>query len=238
MITWSTELVLEYGKRLARSLVRRGAPVQVNDLASTAPVSRKLGHDRGLPIDRHYIEQFLREHSGDIRGRVLEIGSSRYVRAFGRSVSASDVLHATADNDAATIVGDLTRHKTLPHAAYDCFICTQTLNFIYDVAAAVDGIAHVLRPGGVVLATVSGISQISRYDMERWGDYWRFTDASLRRLFEPAFGDAIEIHTYGNVAAAMAFLQGLAVEDLPDRDVLDHRDPDYQVTLAVRARKK
>lgn len=238
MTGWSAGRAIDVAKTIARSLVRRGTPVRFNDVASTEPVSRRFGGDRGQPLDRHYIEGFLRRHAGDIRGRVLEIGDSTYTRAFGQSVGAADVLHATADNNAATIVGDLTKAETLPAGSYDCLICTQTLNFIYDAAAAVRGIEHVLRPGGIALVTVAGISQISRYDMDRWGDYWRFTNASAARLFEPVFGSAVEIETHGNVAAAIGLLQGLAVEDLPDRTVLDQQDPDYQVIVTIRARKR
>jgi len=238
MTSWSAARAFDVAKTVARSLVRRGTPVRFNDLGSVTPVSRRFGGDRGKPLDRHYIEAFLRQHAADIHGRVLEIGDSTYTRAFGNSVIAADVLHATADNNAATIVGDLTKADHLPADSYDCLVCTQTLNFIYDAPAAIRGIAHVLRPGGIALVTVAGISQISRYDMDRWGDYWRFTNASAARLFEPVFGDAVEIETRGNVAVAIGLLQGLAVEDLPDRSVLDEHDPDYQVIVTVRARKR
>jgi SAM-dependent methyltransferase len=215
------------------AIVRRRTRVVFDDLARTTPVSSRFGHERGTPIDRHYIAEFLGRQRAAITGRVLEIGEARYTRAFGTAVTASDVLHVEA-RAGVTIVGDLTRIATLPAATIDCVICTQTLNFIYDAGAAVAGLRHVLRPGGVALVTVAGISQISRYDMDRWGDYWRFTDASLRRLFEPVFA-RVEIESYGNVAAAVALLQGLAVEDLPDRRVLAARDRDYQVTLGVVA---
>jgi SAM-dependent methyltransferase len=238
MSTSTAARALAYAKTLARTLVRRRTPVQFNDLSSTSPVSRSFGTDRGQPIDRHYIEAFLRKHSADITGRVLEIGGAQYTRAFGRDVTASHVLHASTGNREATLVGDLAKLETLPAGEYDCLICTQTLNFIFDVDAAVAGLAHVLRPGGIALTTVAGISQISRYDMDRWGDYWRFTDASLRRLFEPVFGDGVEIQTHGNVTAALALLQGLAIEDLPDRRLLDDRDADYQVILTARAKKR
>ncbi|MBI5446642.1 MAG: methyltransferase domain-containing protein [Deltaproteobacteria bacterium] len=189
-------------------------------------------------MDRYYVERFLGSRSELVRGCVLEVASSEYSRRFGgERVSRYEVLHATAGNPEATIVGDLTDPATLPENAVDCFICTQTFNFIFDVRKAVAGAHHVLRPGGVLLATVSGISQISRYDMDRWGDYWRFTTASLGKLFEPVFLGGVEIEPWGNVLAATAFLQGLCVEDLPNRALLDERDPDYQVLLTVVARK-
>ena len=181
-----------------------------------APISRCFGLDRGLPIDRYYIEAFLGRHVPDIRGRVLEIGDSTYTRRFGGpQVSRSDVLHAAPGNTAATLIGDLATGEGIPQAAFDCTILTQTLQFIYDVPSAIRNVCRSLKPGGVVLATVPGISQISRYDMDRWGDFWRFTPLSARRLFQEAFPqEALSVKSYGNVLAAVAFLHGLATEEL------------------------
>ena len=82
-----------------------------------------------------------------------------------------------------------------------------------------------------------GISQIVRYDMDRWGDYWRFTSLSARRLFECGFpGGEVRVEAHGNVLAATAFLQGLSSRDLR-ADELDYTDPDYEVLIAVRAVK-
>jgi hypothetical protein len=94
-----------------------------------------------------------------------------------------------------------------------------------------------LKPGGILLVTVPGISQISRYDMDRWGDFWRFTDASVTRLFGNVFGgENISVRTYGNVLAACAFLQGLSAEDMSTEN-LEYQDRDYQLLIGVRARK-
>ena len=88
------------------------------------------------------------------------------------------------------------------------------------------------------MVTVAGISQVSKYDMDRWGDYWRFTAKSALKLFEDVFGNGnVEIVTFGNVLAATALLQGLAVEDLPDQSLLDDVDPDYPVIIGVKAKK-
>jgi SAM-dependent methyltransferase len=223
---------------LIRYMTRKKVKVVFNDFSITKPVSTLFGYDRGTPIDRYYIEKFLTGKSQLLRGRVLEIGDSSYSRRFGGdNVTAVEVLHPTSRNRAATIVGDLTDITTLPEAAVDCFICTQTFNFIFDVQKAVQGAHHLLKPGGVLLATVAGISQISRYDMERWGDYWRFTTASIDRLFRPVFTEGVEVESYGNVLAATAFLQGIVVEDLPDPALLDDRDEDYQLVIAIVARK-
>lgn len=223
---------------VVRYLTRKKVRVVFNDLHRNTPVSGMLGCDRGTPIDRYYIERFLEKQSSQIRGQVMEVGESTYSRRYGGDkVEVCNVLHATPGNKQATLVGDLTDTLTLPNNSMDCFICCQTLNFIYDVQKAVQGAHYLLKPGGVLLATVSGIGQISRYDMDRWGDYWRFTTASLEKLFTPVFKGGVEIGSFGNVLAATAFLQGLSLEDLPDRSLLDQNDLAYQMLLTIVARK-
>lgn len=217
---------------------RRPAPTALETLGLTRldPVSRTFGFDRGKPIDRWYIERFLAGHAADVRGRVLEVAESTYTEWYGGAdVERSDVLHAAPGNPHATIVGDLTTGEGIPAAAFDCFVMTQTLPFVYDVAGAVRGAQRLLRPGGVVLATVPGMSQVSREDQRDWGDWWRFTSQGAHRLFGEVFGeDAVQVRSHGNVLAACAFLYGLAAEELTEAQ-LAHRDPDYELLTTIRA---
>lgn len=212
--------------------------VRFGSLRRVTPISREFGLDRGQCIDRYYIETFLSSHAADISGRVLEIGDDAYTRRFGgERVSCSDVLNLRSGDPKTTLVGDLANAQHIASDAFDCIVFTQTLQFIYDVRSALGHLHRVLRPGGVLLATVAGISQISRYDMERWGDYWRFTTLSARRVFEECFPAAnIEVQAYGNVLAVVAFLEGLAAVELR-REELDHLDPDYELLITVRAVK-
>ncbi len=215
----------------------RSSAVRFGSLRRLSPISRTFGFDRGLPIDRYYIERFLLEHTGDIRGRTLEVADNTYTRRFGGGrVERSDVLHAAVGNPNATIIADLTGDDGLPTEAFDCIILTQTLHLIYDVRACARQLCRALKPGGVLLATVPGISQISRYDMERWGDYWRFTSLSARRLCEEAGPMEVSVTSYGNVFTAIAFLHGLAAEELRQKE-LDYSDRDYELLIGVRAVK-
>ena len=210
-----------------------------SDLRRLEPLSRTFGFDRGTPIDRYYIESFLAGHSEAIRGRVLEVGDSAYTRRFGGDrVTRADVLHATEGNHKATIVGDLANGKGIPQSAFDCIILTQVLPFVFDARAALATCHAALRPGGVLLATVPGISQISRYDMDRWGDFWRFTSLGLRRLAEEAFDpEQVQIESHGNVLVATAFLHGMSSQELT-RAELDHRDRDYELIVTLHARRR
>ncbi len=205
-------------------------------LLPSEPVSRQFGSERGRPIDRWYIERFLKANAADVRGRVLEVAEPTYTQWYGEGdVTSSDVLYAAEGNPEATLVGDLVSGSGLAEQNWDCFICTQTLQFIADTKAAVAGTRRLLAPGGVLLATVPGISQISTVDDDAWGDWWRFNERGTRLLFEAEYGaENVTIERHGNVQAAAAFLYGMAAEDLETAE-LEREDPDYHMIICVRA---
>ncbi|HKG98982.1 MAG TPA: methyltransferase domain-containing protein [Pyrinomonadaceae bacterium] len=211
--------------------------LKFGSLGRVNPISRHFGFDRGNCIDRFYIEDFLSTNASDIKGRVLEIADNEYTKQFGGNrVTQSDVLHVQG-SPRATIVADLTRADNVPSDSFDCMIITQTLQFIYDTRAAIATMHRLLKPGGVLLTTFPGISQISRVDMDQWGEYWRFTTMSAKQLFAETFGDSVTVQAYGNVFAAVAFLHGLAQEDI-DLAKLKPHDADYEVLVTVRAVKQ
>lgn len=211
----------------------------MGELRRVTPISRVFGLDRGLPVTRYYIEQFLAAHATDIRGRVLEIGDNFYTRKFGGDrVDRSDVLHYVAGEPGATIIADLTSGDEIPSGTFDCLIITQTLQMVFDVRAALRTLYRILRPGGVLLATSHGISRIGRREgIDPWGEYWHFTSQSTQRLLSEIFPvGSFRVDTYGNVLSAIASLHGLAAEEL-EKEELDYRDPDYEVIVTAMATK-
>lgn len=215
--------------------------VRFGSLRRLNPISRRWGEDRGGPLDRYYIENFLRENGADIRGRVMEIAEDVYSRWFGGNrVARVDILaYREGEHPNAAFIGDLTSADHIPSDAFDCVIVTQTLQLIYDVRSAVRTMHRILKPGGVVLVTVPGISQTNRHDAVPWGDYWcwNFTPLSARMLFEEYFpAENVDIGVHGNVLVAASFLYGLGREELT-RSELDYLDPDYPVLITVRAQK-
>lgn len=213
--------------------------VDFGGLRRLTPISSDWGFDRGTPIDRFYIHRFLAAQASDVHGRVLEIDNPELTQLYGGDrVTRSDVLHIDDAEPPVTIVGDLASGTGIPSARFDCAIVTQTIQFIYDVHGVVRTLHRCLAPGGVALVTVPGITPISRFDMERWGQYWCFTTLSVTRLFEEAFDpEGLQVQAYGNVLAATAFLQGVAAEEL-EPDELLACDPHFETLITVRARKR
>lgn len=231
---------------MPRPIMRRIRPgsipphgrVDLGDLRRDRPISRHFGFERGLPIDRYYIERFLAAHREDVRGRVLEVGDATYTRRFGgERVTRSDVLHVPPGTEEATIIADLGSGEGIPSDAFDAIILTQTLHLIWDVPAGVATLERILSQDGVLLATVPGISQIDR---GQWRDtwYWAFTVQSMQRLFSDRFGaENVDVFAAGNALAAVAFLEGLAADELREDELLVH-DEAYPVTVSIRAVKR
>ena len=234
--TLRNKIPFEQRRRLLRSLPRLAQPAWLGTLRRTAPVSDNWGIERGTPIDRHYIERFLHQHRCDIRGHVLEIRDNRYTKSYGTGVIRSDILDINPANLQATVIADLSAADAILADQFDCFILTQTLQFIYETRAAVAHAHRILRPGGVLLATLPCVSRISpRHGLQT--DYWRFTVASCTALFGAAFGaEQVTVCSHGNVLTSIAFLAGLAAEELSAQE-LDACDAYFPLLLTVRALK-
>ncbi|UFH53105.1 glycosyltransferase [Spirosoma sp. KNUC1025] len=219
------------------SFIPEPGKVQTGDFRRVRPFSTEFGYDRGGPVDRYYIENFLKKNEDLIKGRVLEIGDNAYTMQFGGSrVVQSDVLHVHSDNPMATFVGDLSDAPQIPSDSFDCIVLTQTLHLIYNMKGAIETCYRILKPGGVLLLTVPGISHI---DHDEWNEnwLWAFTAGSLRRVLSEAFPVSyVDINTFGNVFIATAFLYGMGLSEVTKYE-LDWMDPHYQVIITAKAVK-
>jgi SAM-dependent methyltransferase len=238
-VTWLRRAGRRLPRPLREALWRRtvGSQERIDwgDLRRTEPFSREWGAERGLPVDRVYIERFLERHAADVRGEALEIHGSLYTERYGGDrVTTAHVLDLDSTNPAATIVGDLEAADTLPEGRFDCFVLTQTLQFVADAAAATSNAYRSLAPGGVLLLTVPSISQLER----GWPDLWRWTPMGLERFLDEALPAEAEreLGVEGNVLTAVAFLFGLAAADLRHADY-EARDSSYPLILTARIRK-
>jgi hypothetical protein len=220
------------------SLLRRTARrPRWGNLRRRRPLSESFGYDRGTPVDRWYIERFLAENASDVHGDVLEVGDARYTERFGGDrVTRSDVVDVDPSNDRATIVADLCERGSLPRSAFDCFVLTQTLQFLPDVATGLQNAFDALRAGGTLLVTAPTVSRLEPNQAER--DLWRFGPAGLELALRRACpGADVRVAGYGSLVAAVASLEGLAAEEL-DEDELRRIDPDFPLVVCGWARKR
>ena len=203
----------------------------------TGPIRDDWGRSRGTPVDRWYIERFLAAHSSDITGDVLEVMDDRYTRMFGTNVRSTRVLDVEAANSSASLIADLESPNAIPAAAFDCVLITQTLHYVLDVRTAVASIFRGLRPGGTCLATVPIISPLDA-GARPAGEYWRLTQHACRRIFGEAFGpEQVEVGAPGNARAAVAFLLGLAAEELDERELTASHER-FPLVATIRAAKR
>ena len=203
-------------------------------LEELQPFSRDFGYSYCTPVDRFYINNFIHKHAKDIRGKIYEIGDDQYSSKFSQKNSLIVILNAH-DKYSDSIRIDLNEKNFNLYNSADCIVLTQTLNFVYNFQNAISEVFNILKPGGVCLLTVAGLSQISRFDMNRWGDFWRFTDLSIKSMLSENF-TIFEVESFGNYYASVSFLAGIPLEKL-NQELLNFNDEDYQLIIGARMEK-
>jgi hypothetical protein len=213
-----------------RTLVRWGS------FRRTAPISDNFGWERGQPVDRFYIERFLERFAQDVQGDVLEVMEPLYTDRFGGDrVRRRHIVDIDEGNPRATIVADLGQPGSLGEERFDCVILTQTLQYIARPATALANVWASLRAGGVCLITAPSLSRI---DPDLAGvDLWRILPAGLAELLaETCDGAELETAGFGNALAALAFVMGLAADEL-DASELEVHDEHFPIVACARVRK-
>lgn len=220
---WGRRLLARCTVRWLRMLYRR----------RVLPLSQGRGFDYGTPVSRYYSGTFIRSHAHEVRGRILEFGWPDYKAYFDPArVERYDIMGLTP-GEHVTIVADLQKMAQVTDASFDCIVCTQVLLLVPDPFAAAGELYRVLTPGGLLLMSVPRTSLTAPRDGFP-GDYWRFTEDSLRLLLAPFSEVSISIH--GNPIAAFCAANRIAIEDASRAD-LDWTDPRFPLHVNVYARK-
>ncbi|WP_034445639.1 class I SAM-dependent methyltransferase [Butyrivibrio sp. AE2032] len=200
------------------------------------PVSERYGMELGTAIDRVYIEKFLQKNADCIVGDIGEFASDNYIKRFSSRIDNKYIFHVNGWGD-NVIQADFSKAEDVSENLLDCLICTQTIQFIFEIDKAVSNIYRVLKKGGTALVTGHGLAQLSLYDYRNWGEYWRFTNMSMKKLFEQSFGKGnVDVITYGNAKTAAAMIFGLCAESL-DLSDFDYDDMQYPVVVGAVCRK-
>jgi SAM-dependent methyltransferase len=221
------------GSRRSRQVRRLFEPARLRlFMMPVKPRGDRYAFGRGESVDRRYIESFLSDNRGLIRGRCMEVGDDRYTRRFGGdAVQKIDILDIDSDNPKATIIGDLQDLSHVESSSFDCIIVTQVLQFLEDPSAGVRELRRILVPGGSALVTMPTMAPIDHINL----DMQRFMPLGVSRMFSRFFGGADTVVTsYGNLLTGKAYWSGLAQEDLPQR-AWEFDDPTYPVIVGVRA---
>lgn len=226
-------------KQIRKQIAALLDPINPQDLLKKyLPVSNVYGLDRGKSVDRWYIEKFMSENRNDIKGKTLEILDRDYTKKYGKGkVTFSHILDIDLNNRHADIYGDLRNLKNkIKSNTYDCIILTQVLQYIDEPVAALKECHRILKPGGVILATIPTICRVDCVAGDE-GDYWRFTRAGSVQLFRKAFPKQnIEAKAQGNILTGMGFWVGLSQSDYNKEDFA-HNDPNFPCLITVRAHK-
>jgi SAM-dependent methyltransferase len=197
------------------------------------PLSYEWGADRGTPLCRYYLDQFLQEFAADVQGHCLEFEGDDYTRGYGHDLTRADILHVDASNPKATLVADLTQPNDIPSDRFACVICTHVLHIIFEMERFVAELHRILKPGGVLLIAVPHVSMAD----PQWHELWRFTQEGLQRLLAKVFGaDRVTTRAYGNSLTAAGQIRGLATEEFTPEE-LNHHDPRFAVEICGRAVK-
>ncbi len=205
---------------------------------AVSPLCEDFGNSRGKPLDRAYIEAFIERNSELIKGNVLEVLRDTYATRFGGTrVSGLEILNLTSDSREATIIADLANCPEVPAESFDCIILTQTLQYIPDCAAAVGNVWRLLKPGGIALISVPMLSRLDAPPGGGYEDCWRFPPNGLRLLLSRYFPNScISVESHGNVQVALAYLMGLAREDLEQHEI-DSNHWGFPVVVTATAMK-
>jgi SAM-dependent methyltransferase len=198
------------------------------------PLSTKFGFDRGTPIDRYWIESFLKQHANFIKGNCMEIGDDRYTKQFGTDkVTHIEIVDINEQNKKATIYGDLRSIPQIKDNTFDTIVLTHVLGMIDDLDSAVKEIYRILKPGGTVLVTVACLAPI----FEGNAGNWRIMPGGAKYLFEKHFtSELVKIKTYGNVYSGQCFWVGMSQEELSTEE-LEFNDPNFPCITTIVATK-
>jgi len=201
------------------------------------PLCYDYGISRGgHSIARYYIDAFVREYKDSIQGTVMEIGDGRYTK-WGKAVEKSLIMILDEAEEEPYIKGNLETGEGMQEETIDCFVLTNVFTSLFDLNAAISNVGKALKKGGKAIITVAGIASLCRVQYETYGQFWRFTPASISRLLrENIPGAKITVKTFGNVKTSAAFLYGMTVEDLTQEE-LDYRDSNYPMVIGAYVEK-
>ena len=144
-------------------------------------LSRKLANT--LFDARGFSDRFIRRLATETRNkRVLEIGSGKlekgeYPKSYKKYFDkTNEFIQSDIVAEYGHEVVDATNMRYTDE--FDLVICSNVLEHIFDIHAAVNGIHQATKPGGCAAVVVPSVYPLH----DEPHDYWRLTEHSLRML--------------------------------------------------------
>ena len=205
--------------------------LQWGDLRRRFPVDANYGFGRGTPIDRFYLDIFLRKIKKNVCGKILEIGADQKrldLKKYkpGARFDSLDI----EGKSKPTFTANAEVQSILKPRSYDSILAFNVLGHCRNPFSVTKNMHTWLRPGGIAFCAVSSSQRVGRCPE----DCWKIQPDGLRALFSNF--RKIQIISYGNLTTTIGALQGLAAEELSKEELLDHH-PDYPVLSCVIAEK-
>ena len=221
-----------------RAILNRFLSPSKTTLRSIKKHSEKFGFDRGTPIDRYYIDHFLKNLNLENNfNRSLEFGEILYSDSFKvkEKYFLSHPEYETRDIASNQILFDLNSEHSYEGTKFDLILSTNVINFTKNPFVSIKHHIDMLNSRGTLVLTVSASMPISKFDAERWGDYWRFTPDGLNQLLR-TLNCEYHIKSFGSFVTSIAFLCGLSAEEIDATD-LNKNDDSYPIVVMAIIKK-
>ncbi len=195
------------------------------------PLSRNFGVERGTPVGRYYVEQFVKSNGNNIHGDILEFGASARYKKFFNGFESYETI-SVSNEPGITYIADIHNMNELPNKKFDCIVCTQVFEHLKYPESAAKSLFFMLKDNGILLFTAPFINNVHGCP----SDYRRFTLDGCRLILEDAGFYLEQISYGGNCMVSTGSLMGMVAEDFSESD-LNTKDDVYPYNILIRAVK-
>ena len=163
-----------------------------------------------------------------LRPRLATLTGAGLVLSVDAEPRWTDVLPAAADV--------MVFERGLPEvAAADWVVLDRCLQWLPEMAIALEEVVGRLRPGAALVTFFTGIA---RAEPSERAPLWSVAPYAARRMHQERRElERVEVDQYGNVTLALAWIYRLPAGDLTERE-LASVDPAYPLLVAVTASKR
>ena len=159
---------------------------------------------RGKTIGRTLFNWRIREHTKDLRGIVVDLGSGKNA-SYGRYMASRPEKIINIDINPDTnpeIVADINKPLSLPDGFADTVFLFSIIYILENPEEVLKEIRRVLKSDGRLLMSAPFIFN----EAKEPSDYWRFTSSGIYKLLHGAGFNEIEIEPIGERFTAAAYL--------------------------------